>query len=802
IAAGIKPKKKEKKPLVTIIDEEPPPSLEAVELDYYNADIHVKSAEKKVWLVEPYTSDGLALMWGGVRTNFGVQLPFVNEGPEAKTKIGFQVRIDSYQSVLHLPTEFTDEGDARVGFSLDSAPLVLGEYAGSWGVSASGKKAHNNVFVNFDLTFDIGDIITTIIDLKEGRITYLKNNEPVGTAFSEINLEKEAIIYPHVCVKNCNLHVNLGDSPENEELGWNVPEDRDWMFLTEVSREKLVRTRIPPESKSACTVLMMVGLPGVGKTTWVRRYLADHPHEFWDVINADKVMDAMRVNGVARNRIPTLKRLDFLRGMIGKSMARLVQLAPRRRKNYLLDMTNCILEKRKRKLMAFEEFNRKCVVFVPDDDVHRQRLRQQEQEENEKLDTDALMQHKAAMSIPTQETDPCEEVLFIDPPPPYEYLAYERVQRMNTECRAWLMDGNRRRGGMYSTMGLGLPPFQPPQHTNFNNASVLLPNTGMNVTTTVFPAGAPPGEKKAEENFLMSIKEASKETFAAEKSRNRSGTNTMSPTISPIVAALPITKVMPAGSFNTISLGSAGSSTEQPSSSRSSIDFKQTPDTRVPALGVTIPKTTTSSATPSPLTPRTAAGQLVINTRVPPPVLPSPVVSQQPISSFSPAPTVVPQYNASQPPPNFPQINVPPPGYPPQVRPNAYGVPIQTIHSPGTPVMQMQQQPNFVVHQQHFQQPTNVPLSPLVIGQPRTAYPGMPYVQPQQPSPMTPVPNMNVMRPGQWDSTTPPPPGVAMPTAPYMIQQQPQQMPPQMPQQMPPPNQNPWGYMNHPPPRF
>lgn len=40
---------------------------------------------------------------------------------------------------------------------------------------------------------------------------------------------------------------------------------------------------------------VQVGLPGVGKSTWVRQYIRDHPEEKWDVINAEAVMAAMKV---------------------------------------------------------------------------------------------------------------------------------------------------------------------------------------------------------------------------------------------------------------------------------------------------------------------------------------------------------------------------------------------------------------------------------------------------------------------------------------------------------------------------
>lgn len=48
---------------------------------------------------------------------------------------------------------------------------------------------------------------------------------------------------------------------------------------------------------------MMVGLPGVGKSTWVRQYLRDHPHEQWTLLSTDIIISAMKVNGIARSKV-------------------------------------------------------------------------------------------------------------------------------------------------------------------------------------------------------------------------------------------------------------------------------------------------------------------------------------------------------------------------------------------------------------------------------------------------------------------------------------------------------------------
>ncbi|CAB63361.1 B30.2/SPRY domain-containing protein [Caenorhabditis elegans] len=510
IAAGIKPKKKEKKALVQIPEEERVPAdSETIELDYYNADILVKSAEKDIWQIEPFNQDGLALMWGGIRSNFGIKLPFKQTGKDASHRLAFQIQIDSYQSIQHLPTEFmADGGDVRIGFSLAStASLILGESPGSWCISASGKRAANNHFSDFGKLFDIGDVVTCIFDLSVGTISYQINGENVGSPFESLQFREGDVIFPTICTKNANINVNMGQELTDEK--WKIPEDRDWMFITEMDRAHLVRSHTAPAAKKDCTVLMTVGLPGVGKTTWVRRYLAEHPHEHWTLISADVVMDAMKVNGVPRIRLPTLKRPDFLRGIIGKSMNRLILLAPRRRKNYILDMTNCFAEKRKRKLMAFEEFNRKCMLFVPDEDTHQKRLIKQEHEENEKLDTDAMMQHKAAMSLPiVAEGEPCEELIFIDPPAGCEQIAFDRVGKMNYDCRSWLViPGRRRGGGGYNNhhnrgdRGGGGGNYHHGGYHQYNRPSTSGPPSGgaqysprgsssstMNITHTTFPS--------------------------------------------------------------------------------------------------------------------------------------------------------------------------------------------------------------------------------------------------------------------------------------------------------------------------
>lgn len=138
----------------------------------------------------------------------------------------------------------------------------------------------------------------------------------------------------------------------------------------------LVPSRRPPQDKTHCTVIMMVGLPGAGKTTWVRDYLRKHPNEHWILLNTDTILDAMAVNGVPRRRVHQ-GRWDMVMGLTGKALNRSLQMACRRRHNYIIDQTNVSKDARRRKLTQFKDFQRKCVVVIPSDTELERRLARQ-----------------------------------------------------------------------------------------------------------------------------------------------------------------------------------------------------------------------------------------------------------------------------------------------------------------------------------------------------------------------------------------------------------------------------------------
>ncbi|KHJ91699.1 SPRY domain protein, partial [Oesophagostomum dentatum] len=478
VAAGIKPKRKEE---VVIVEEKVPTSTEEFEIDFYNGDLHLKGAPDNDWIIDPDNQDGLALVWGGVRSTHGI-FPSCHRSDEVSGEGGsdenslksivFQVKILDLLPTRHLPFDELDPNDIRVGFSLRSAPLVLGEYPGSYCFTSLGKRANNNIFTDYGDPFTVGDVITAQMDFEKRSISFWKNDESLGEAFTNIVIPEGEAIYPHICVKNCRVSVNFGTFPGGEdewlkyrkfEGGVFFPDNvvtisrrPEWVFPNALPSSQTERAPVPPESKSDCTVLMMVGLPSVGKTTWVRRYIREHPSEHWTLISSDTILASMKVNGVSRNS-SHIGRWDMILGLVGKARNRLLSLAARRRRNYILDFTNCDPDTRKKRLALFEGFFRQCVTIVPSDEVMQQRharhLRQNRGEGTAAVPIETFLELKAVMEMPVV-SEFLESVIYVDPAMEDAQIAIDRIAKFNEEGRPWYSSKyNKKRGYWSGTYG-------------------------------------------------------------------------------------------------------------------------------------------------------------------------------------------------------------------------------------------------------------------------------------------------------------------------------------------------------------
>ncbi|KAL3989244.1 AAA domain family protein [Acanthocheilonema viteae] len=461
----------------TVQEEEPVPGDELVEVDFYNADLNVKASETCQEIIDPDNGDGFALMWGGARSTYGIRIPpDVADFPT----VMFQIKLLDCLPIKHLPFEEIDAHNVRVGWSTQNSTNILGEAPHSYAYDLLAKKATNNFFTDYGEPCQVGDVVTSCLDLASGKIHFWKNVEYLGVAFSEVNFSESDVVFPHICTKNYKLSVNYGDSQcegwmsvtelqKSGALNTGTPP----IYFSKLDRTLLVRGSIPPSSKSECTVLMMVGLPGVGKTTWVRQYLREHPQEQWTLLSTDTILAAMKVNGVPRSRVHQ-GRWDMIMGLIAKALNRSLHLACRRRRNYIIDQTNVSKEARRRKLSQFKDFQRKCVVIIPsEEEMIARQMKQSRMDGAGPIPVEAMLELKAMLSIPNVEMEPIEDVFFVEPSLERIGDAIDLVLRFNEEARPWCQKRRSRRG----------EPLRQNDSRLVNNSNVRISNDISSTTT-------------------------------------------------------------------------------------------------------------------------------------------------------------------------------------------------------------------------------------------------------------------------------------------------------------------------------
>ncbi|KAK9959128.1 hypothetical protein ABG768_011208 [Culter alburnus] len=388
-----------------------------VAIDTYNCDLHFKVSRDRC-SGYPLTIEGFAYLWSGARATYGVN----------KGRVCYEMKVIEHISVKHLPSSEPDPHVVRVGWSLDSCSTQLGEEPFSYGYGGTGKKSTTCKFEDYGEKFGESDVIGCYIDFdshEQVEMAFSKNGKWLDVAF---HVSKEELagraLYPHILVKNCAVQFNFG---QREEPFFSLPDG--YTFIGAVNMENRVRGTVGPANKSDCEVLMMVGLPACGKTTWASKYAGMNPEKKYNILGTNAIMEKMKVMGLRRQR-NYAGRWDILIQQATQCLNRLIQIAARKKRNYILDQTNVYGSAQRRKMRPFEGFQRKAIVICPtDEDLKERALKQTE--EGKDVPDHAVLEMKANFVLP-EVGDFLDEVSFVEL---QRDEASELVKRYNEEGR-------------------------------------------------------------------------------------------------------------------------------------------------------------------------------------------------------------------------------------------------------------------------------------------------------------------------------------------------------------------------------
>ncbi|XP_017148783.1 heterogeneous nuclear ribonucleoprotein U-like protein 2 isoform X3 [Drosophila miranda] len=127
---------------------------------------------------------------------------------------------------------------------------------------------------------------------------------------------------------------------EYEEV---VPEPRDTVALLSdyvliglVAVEQLIAGPQRAGSRKECEVILLVGLPGAGKTHWTHKQVADNADKRYEVIGPDSIIAKMTIDGASRKTVHK-GRWDKVLEICLNSLGALEDIAMKRRRNFILD---------------------------------------------------------------------------------------------------------------------------------------------------------------------------------------------------------------------------------------------------------------------------------------------------------------------------------------------------------------------------------------------------------------------------------------------------------------------------------
>lgn len=306
----------------------------------------------------------------------------------------------------------------------------LGESGHSFGFDGTGKLSHHGRFFDYGARFGVGDTIVSAVDLDSkpmASIGFSRNGEWLGIARhfdATANclglvdapvrpMPWESAIFPHVLLKNVVVEMQFSREDGLEPVECCLP----WTSAC-ADGNAVFGPVFAEQGECELELLIMVGLPAAGKSTWAEKWVKEHQEKRFVILGTNLALEQMKLIGLLGKTCYT-ERFDRFMDRAGVVFKTLLHRAKKIPHNYIIDRTHLSKVERIRTLSPFDKYRKTAVVVFPSLQELKNRSTKRFRETWKEVPSEIVDQLTATFVLPLSKDvpgsiEPIDEVIYVE----------------------------------------------------------------------------------------------------------------------------------------------------------------------------------------------------------------------------------------------------------------------------------------------------------------------------------------------------------------------------------------------------
>lgn len=223
------------------------------------------------------------------------------------------------------------------------------------------------------------------------------------------------------------------DTPHNSCLD-------GYVFIGRCPMGDLAKGPRRPDLRTDCEVIMMIGLPGAGKSHWAAERSKEFPDKRYTMLGTKYLLERMRILGKPRKPTSGQGRWEKLVELCNRGLLTLNEIACKRRRNFILDQPHVYISDQRRKMRVYGDFKRIAAIVVPSEEEYKRRVKQRVETEGRDISDATVNEMRANITLPELEYMWFNEILYTDLE---KEPAGEEVKKENDRGKKALNNRNR-----------------------------------------------------------------------------------------------------------------------------------------------------------------------------------------------------------------------------------------------------------------------------------------------------------------------------------------------------------------------